>query len=69
VVSAAFLFALDMEDFFPEVALFVSDDFFAFCSLVAGSACCSMSSIGLGLLSSKGTFFEIDTGVFLLVET
>jgi len=58
-----------MADFLPEVTLFVSDDFFAFCSLVAGSACCGMSSTALGLLSSKGTFFEMGTGVFLLVET
>ena len=42
VVGAAFLLALDMADFFPEVAFFVSDDFFAFCSLAAGSAYCGI---------------------------
>jgi len=68
-VSAVFLLALDTADFFPEVAFFVSDDFFAFCSLAAGSACCSMNSEVPRQLSSKGTFFEMDTGVFLLVET
>jgi hypothetical protein len=67
-VGAVFLLALDTADFFPEVAFFVSNDFFAFCSLVAGSACCGMNSEIPRLLSSKGTFFELDTGVFLLVE-
>lgn len=62
------MLALDVADLFPEVAFFVSDDFFAFCSLAAASACCGMNLEVPGLLSSKGTFFEIETGVVLLVE-